>query len=166
MKHYETIYILNPNLTDEDYREIINKINSLIENHKGVIVKTEEWGKQRLAYSIKKFYNGFYVLVDFCGGPGLPAEPGRNLKIDERILKYQTIKLADNVDPQELILKEKEGPKEIKENVADTDQDMEEEHEVGSDEETVEESEVISALKGLISPSPVPLRPLKSCLKA
>jgi len=142
MRHYETIYIVNPNLSDEDYNEIINKFNNLIEKQKGVIVKTQEWGKQRLAYSIKKFYNGFYVLVDFCAEPGVITELVRNLKLDERILKYQTIKLADKVDPQELILKQKEDSKEIKDKVADKDQDMGEEQVVQNNEETVEESEV------------------------
>jgi len=142
MRHYETIYIVNPNLSDEEYHEVINKFNNLIENQKGVIVQTQEWGKQRLAYSIKKFYNGFYVLVDFCAEPGVTAELVRNLKIDERILKYQTIKLADKVDPQELILKQKEDSKEIKEKVTNKDQDIGEEQMVRNNEENVEESEV------------------------
>jgi len=142
MRHYETIYIVNPNLSDEDYHEIINKFNKLIENRKGVIIKTQEWGKQRLAYAINKFNNGFYVLVGFCADPGVTAELERNIKIDDRILKYQTIKIADNADPQELILKEKEASKEIKETAADKEQDMDEEYGFQEDEETVEEREV------------------------
>jgi small subunit ribosomal protein S6 len=114
MRRYETIYIVNPNVSDEEYHEISKKYNSLIENHNGVIVKTHEWGKQRMAYPVKKFYNGFYSLVDFCADPGVTAELVRNFKIDERILKHQTIKLADNADPQKLILEEKENSKEIK----------------------------------------------------
>ena len=142
MRHYETIYILNPNLSDEEYHEIIDKFNKLIENQKGIIIKRQEWGKQRLAYAINKFNNGFYVLVGFCANPGVTAELERNFKIDERILKYQTIKIADNADPQELILKEKEASKEIEESAADKEQDMDEEYVSPEDEEPLEESEV------------------------
>ena len=108
MRHYETIYIIDPNLSEEEYGDITKKFNNLIEKQKGVVIKTDEWGAQRLAYRVKKFDKGFYVLVDYCGNPGLTAELERDLKLDSRIIKYQTVNLADNVDPEELILKEKE----------------------------------------------------------
>ena len=134
MRHYETIYILNPNLAEEDYREAIDKFNSLIDKQKGVIIKTKEWGNQRLAYDIKKFNNGSYVLIDFCAEPGLTAELERDFKLDDRVLKYQTVKLEDKADPQELILKEKEA-------VAPEDQSLEKEPEI-PDQETATDSEV------------------------
>ncbi|MFC1867637.1 30S ribosomal protein S6 [Thermodesulfobacteriota bacterium] len=138
MRHYETIYIINPNLGDEDCHEIIAKVNHLVENQKGVLVKSREWGKQRLAYAVKNFYYGFYVLVDFCAEPGVTAELERILKLDDNIIKYQTVKLADNADPQELILKEK-GTDE--ESAATEDQENKEKPLV-PDEEAVEKSEV------------------------
>lgn len=138
MRHYETIYIINPNLGDEDYHEIIAKVNNLIENQKGVLVKTQEWGKQRLAYAVRKFYYGFYVLVDFCAEPGVTAELERSLKLDDNILKYQTVKLADDADPQELILKGKGASEEI----AATEDQESEEKPVVPDEESLKESEV------------------------
>jgi small subunit ribosomal protein S6 len=106
MRHYETIYIIDPNQSDEDHREIKTKFISTIEDSKGAVIKSQDWGKQRMAYEVKKFNYGFYVLMEFCAGPGVSAELERNLKLDDRILKYQTIKLADKVDPQELIQKE------------------------------------------------------------
>jgi small subunit ribosomal protein S6 len=141
MRHYETIYILNPNLSDEDYHEIVNKFNKLIENNKGVIIKTQEWGKQRLAYAINKFNNGFYILVSFCANSNVTSELEKNFKIEENILKYQTIKIADNADPQELILKEKEAPKEIKETSLDKGQEMVEVYKSPDDDETEEDRE-------------------------
>jgi small subunit ribosomal protein S6 len=108
MKHYETIFISNPNLGDEEYGGILTNFRDSIEKSKGVIIKTEEWGKQKLAYQLKKFDNGFYVLMEYCGEPGITAELERRLKLDERVLKYQTVKLADNADPEALIQKEKE----------------------------------------------------------
>ncbi len=108
MKHYETIFIANPTLGDEEYRDILKKFLDSIETLKGVIIKTEEWGKQKLAYQLKKFDNGFYVLIEYCGDSGITAELERNLKLDERVLKYQTVKLADKADPEALIQKAKE----------------------------------------------------------
>jgi small subunit ribosomal protein S6 len=108
MKHYETIFIANPNLNDEEYGDILTKFRDSTEKLKGVIIKTEEWGKQKLAYQLKKFDNGFYVLVEYCGEPGMTAELERNLTLDERVLKYQTVKLADKADPEALIQKERE----------------------------------------------------------
>jgi small subunit ribosomal protein S6 len=112
MRHYETLYIVKPELDDENYKAVVDKFRDLIEKQKGVIVKLEEWGKQRLAYQVKKFDQGAYVLMDYCGGSGVTAELERDLKLDDRILKYQTVKLADDVDPQALVNKEEEAKKE------------------------------------------------------
>lgn len=112
MRHYEIIYIINPNESDDEFNEIIEKYNNLIVGQNGVIIKTQKWGKQRLAYTVKKFNNGFYVLVDFCANPGVTTELERNLNLDDRIIKYQTVKLADKADPQELIEKEKQAQEE------------------------------------------------------
>ena len=105
MRHYEIIYIVNPNLTGDDYHDLVKKYSEIIVNNKGVIVKTEEWGKQRLAYRIRKFYNGVYVYTEFCAEADSIADLERNLKLDDNILKFQTVKLADQADPEELIKK-------------------------------------------------------------
>ena len=113
MKHYETIFIINPNLSEEEYGETLTKFRDLIDKVKGIMIKVEEWGKQKLAYQLMRFDSGFYVLIDYCGEPGMTVEFERNLKLDERILKYQTIKLADKADPEALIRKEKENKEEL-----------------------------------------------------
>ena len=109
MRHYETIYIADPNLSDEDYQGVLEKFSTVVETHKGVMIKTQEWGKQRMAYTVKKFDKGFYVLIEFCAGAGVTAELERSLKLDDKIVKYQTVKLADKVDPQELLQKEQDA---------------------------------------------------------
>jgi small subunit ribosomal protein S6 len=112
MRQYETIFIVNPTLVEETYREVVNKFKNTIEKQKGVIVKAEEWGTQRLAYTVKKFDRGAYVLLNYCGDAGVTSELERDLKLDDRVIKYQTVKLAEEVDPQVLMTKEKEGKKE------------------------------------------------------
>ncbi len=112
MRRYETIYIVDPTIKDEDHQGVIKKFQNLIEKEKGVFIKVNEWGKQRLAYEIKNFDKGSYILMDYCGDSGITAKLERDLKLDDRILKYQTVKLADKVDPQELMREEQEGKKE------------------------------------------------------
>ena len=109
MRHYETIYIANPDLSEEAYKDLLTKCSGIIEKNKGVMVKVEEWGNTRLAYQVRKFDKGSYVLLDFCGTPGLTNRLEREMKLDERVLKFQTVKLAENVDPEELVLKEKDA---------------------------------------------------------
>lgn len=120
MRRYETIYIVDPTIKDEDHQGVIKKFQNLIEKEKGVFIKVNEWGKQRLAYEIKNFDKGSYILMDYCGDSGITAKLERDLKLDDRVLKYQTVKLADKVDPQELMSEEQEAKKEseIKEDQA------------------------------------------------
>jgi len=109
MRYYETLYLINPNLAEEDYKVVVSKFNDLVEKNKGVVIKVDEWGKKTLAYEVKKFGKGYYVLLQYCGEPGITAELKRYLSIDDRVLKYQTIKLSDNADPEALKAKAEEG---------------------------------------------------------
>ena len=108
MNHYETIYIVNPTLEDDSLKEAIDKFSDLIKKLKGSIVKVNEWGKRKLAYDVKRFDKGYYVVLDFCALPKMVTELERNLKLDDRILKYITVKIDENVDLKDLVSKEKE----------------------------------------------------------
>ena len=105
MRYYETLYIINPNLAEEDYRAVVAKFTDVVEKNKGVVTKVDEWGKKTLAYDIKKFDKGIYVLMQYCGEAGLTAEIKREMSLDDRLLKYQTIKLSDNADLEKLMPK-------------------------------------------------------------
>jgi len=108
MNHYETIYIVNPTLEDDSLKEAIDKFSDLIKKLKGSIVKVNEWGKRKLAYEVKQFDKGYYLVLDFCALPKMVTELERNLKLDDRILKYITVKIDENIDPKDLVSKEKE----------------------------------------------------------
>ena len=115
MNHYETIYIVNPTLDDEALKEAIDKFSDLIKKLKGSVVKVNEWGKRKLAYELKRFDRGHYVVLDFCALPKIVTELERNLKLDDRILKYITVKIDENVNPKDLISKAKETEDTIEE---------------------------------------------------
>jgi small subunit ribosomal protein S6 len=108
MRHYETIYIVNPNLDADSLNEVVTKFSDLSKKLKAYIVKVSEWGKRKLAYEVKRFDKGYYIVIDFCGLPEMVKELERNLKLDDRVLKYITVKIDEDVDPEDLIGKERE----------------------------------------------------------
>jgi len=138
MRYYETLYIVNPDLAEDTNKEVIQKFNDLIEKQKGIVVNVNEWGKQKLAYVVKKFRTGLYVQLTYCGESGISAEIERDLKLDDRVIKFQTVKLEDNVDPQTLITEKKEADKEV----ATTEDETPETEETAQDENTESVEEV------------------------
>ncbi|AEB10424.1 30S ribosomal protein S6 [Desulfobacca acetoxidans] len=102
MNRYETIFIINPDLGDDETHSVIDKFTGIVGAQNGVQLKLEDWGRRRLAYKIKKFHQGYYVLLDFAGVPAGLAEFERNLKIDDRILRFLSVKTGENVDVEAL----------------------------------------------------------------
>ena len=83
---YETVFIINPTLSEEDTAALRDKFTSLIEQN-GTLGEIDEWGKRRLAYPIQDFNEGHYVLVSFESKPDFPAELDRVYKITEGIMR-------------------------------------------------------------------------------
>ena len=111
MRHYEIIFIINPDISEEEYRETYQKFTKFIETQNAVIIISKEWGKQKLAYNIKKHDKGSFCYIDYCADAGVTAEFERALKLDDRVLKFQTVKLSDKADPEELLQKVKDAEK-------------------------------------------------------
>lgn len=88
---YETIFIVNPNLSEEDTKSIVAKFTSLIESA-GTIESVEDWGKRKLAYEINDEKEGYYTLVNFTADSQFPRELERNYKITDSILRYLVVK--------------------------------------------------------------------------
>jgi len=101
------ICIVNPNLDAESLNEVVAKLSDIITKLKGYVLKIDEWGKKKLAYEVKHFDKGYYLMFEFCGDPDTVNTLERNLKLDERVLKYITVKIDDDVDPEELMREEK-----------------------------------------------------------
>ncbi|MDI9569749.1 MAG: 30S ribosomal protein S6 [Pseudomonadota bacterium] len=97
-RRYETIFITPADIPDEELQAAIERYAAIITGRKGLLIKVEKWGKRKLAYEIKKQFRGFYVLLDFAGQTDIVSELERNFKIDDKILKYMTVKKDDAVD--------------------------------------------------------------------
>ena len=98
MRRYETIFIADNDLSEEDRSPIFEKLKDLIQQHGGLLVMVDEWGSKKLAYEIRKKVRGYYVRLDYCGSGSLVNEIERSFRIDDRILKYMTVLLEKDVD--------------------------------------------------------------------
>lgn len=98
MRRYETVWVVNGDLPDEDVKATIDKFTKVITGQGGTLVSVEEWGRRKLAYKIDGVLRGSYVIADFAGLPATVKELERNYRIDDRVIRYLTIKKSDKVD--------------------------------------------------------------------
>jgi small subunit ribosomal protein S6 len=134
MRRYETVFIVTPDSSEEELQAVADKLRGVITAMNGKVAAYDEQGKKSLAYNIKKQSKGYYVLMDYLGHADAVAELERNMRLDDRILKYLTVKLADQVDPATV---EAEKPKPRKE--ADKTEVAEEEAQSPEAQESEEE---------------------------
>ena len=83
---YELMYIINPNLSEEETAAVVEKFKALVEQN-GTLEEVEDMGKRKLAFEINYISEGYYVLVKFTSGPDFPAELDRVLGITDGILR-------------------------------------------------------------------------------
>jgi small subunit ribosomal protein S6 len=98
MRRYETIVIIDPDLSDEERKPVLERINDLIPQQGGIAVMIDDCENRKLAYDIKKKSRGYYVRIDFCGTGSLVDEMERFFRIDDRVLKYMTVLVEKDVD--------------------------------------------------------------------
>ncbi len=100
MRKYETFFIVDPELTEEAYTLVGDKLKGIVDANGGAVLTYVSWGKKKLAYPVKKRNQGLYILMEYGGGAQLVAELERNMRLDERVLKFITVKLEDRFDPE------------------------------------------------------------------
>ena len=88
---YETLYVINGNLSEEEMKEIVAKFSALVSDN-GTLESVDEWGKRRLAYPINYIPEGYYVLVSYKSEPSFPREFERVLGITDGIIRSMTTK--------------------------------------------------------------------------
>jgi small subunit ribosomal protein S6 len=93
MRRYETFFILDPDLSAEQRLPVIERVNDILNQMGGFLIRIDEWGSRKLAYAIAKKERGYYVRYDFCGTGQLVDEMERFFRIDERVLKHMTVLL-------------------------------------------------------------------------
>jgi small subunit ribosomal protein S6 len=102
MRRYESVWVVNGDLPDEEVKSAIDKFSRIISSQGGTLVGLEEWGRRKLSYKIQGAIRGYYVLADFAGSSETIKELERNYRIDDRIIRYLTTKKSDKVNLEAL----------------------------------------------------------------
>jgi small subunit ribosomal protein S6 len=102
MRRYETIVIVDADVSENDRVSLFNRIQEIIPQHEGVLIKEDLWGVKKLAYEIKKKPRGYYARYDYCGMGPLVDELERFFRIDDRVLKYLTVQLDADADVEKI----------------------------------------------------------------
>jgi small subunit ribosomal protein S6 len=88
MRQYEVMYVLRPDLEEERVKTNVARYSEVVTSFGGEITKLQEMGKRRLAYEIKKFRDGFYVLMNFKANSDAVAEAERLMKINDDVIRF------------------------------------------------------------------------------
>jgi len=126
MRKYETIFIINPDLSEEDIKGLIEKVSGIIQSLQGEVSKIEEWGKKKLAYEVKKLSKGYFVLLHFMGTSQVLAELERNLRLIDAVLKYQTVRLDERGEKIAQVLSGEKIPEKEEKPESQIEKDLEE----------------------------------------
>lgn len=133
MRKYECMYVLHPELSEEETNQFVERFQKLVVDQGGVVDKLDIWGKRRLAYEVNKIKEGYYVLFLFQGEPAVAQELERVFRITEKVVRYLVVRL----DEKKIAIEEE--AEEVAENVEETaEETVEEALEANKTEEVTE----------------------------
>jgi small subunit ribosomal protein S6 len=101
MRRYETIFIASPTLTDEQADELVRLAEGVIAEQGGELLKTEKWGRKKLAYEVQKFSEGYYTLFELNAGPALIAELERRFRNNDSVIKFLSVRMDEEAKAAE-----------------------------------------------------------------
>ena len=97
MREYETTFIVQPEISDDVREAFLAKVDGLLESEGAVRLMLDDWGKRKLAYEIQNFQKGHYYSLKYVDSGTIVAPLERMLKLEESILRYLTVRVADVV---------------------------------------------------------------------
>ncbi len=103
-RNYEVMFIVRPDMVDEDLNKLIATLESSV-SAAGGTAKSEVWGKRRLAYKVGKFNDGIFVLLMIDAGGAIVHEVERRLRVTEPVIKFLTVRTDEELKRQEKIKK-------------------------------------------------------------
>jgi len=95
LRDYELVVIISPEVAEEEITATLDKISRCIVERGGSITEVSQWGRRKLAYPIKDFMEGNYVLTHFKMDPGLTADLEASLRISEEVLRHLLVRLSE-----------------------------------------------------------------------
>ena len=92
---YELMFIVRPDMPEEDQDKLISTLESVVTNSGGTVKNVEKMGKRRLAYVVRRFHDGLYMLLTVEGGGALIHELERRLRVTEPVIKFLTVRVDE-----------------------------------------------------------------------
>ncbi len=92
---YELMFIVRPDMTDEDLDKLISNLQAVVPPTGGTVPKVDKMGKRRLAYAVRGFFDGIYVLMVIEGGGAVIHELERRLRVTEPVIKFLTVRIDE-----------------------------------------------------------------------
>ena len=108
---YELMFIVRPDMLEEDLNKLTSTLESQVTTSGGVVKSVDNWGKRRLAYTVRKFSDGIYVLLTAEGSGGLIHELERRLRVTEPVIKFLTVRIDEEQKRLDKIKKIRESRK-------------------------------------------------------
>ena len=103
MTKYETLFLCKPDLPEEAVQAILNRLGDQVQGNAGKLAAVDVWGHRRLGYAVRyrgaQYNRGFYVLLTYLGTGATVRELERTCGLLEDVMRYQSVKLEDGVDP-------------------------------------------------------------------
>src|SRR5246500_839250 len=106
---YELMFIVRPDMTDEDLDKLISTLQSVVPTAGGSVQRVDKMGKRRLAYTVRRFHEGIYILLTVEGGGALIHELERRLRVTEPVIKFLTVRTDEEEKRLEKIKKIRES---------------------------------------------------------
>ena len=97
LRIYEELFIVRPDVTDEEIDPLIEQLTTVITSKGGKVDKTDKWGVRKLAYRIEKRSEGYYVLIQFTAGPEIVRELERRLRVADMVMKFITVRIDERL---------------------------------------------------------------------
>jgi small subunit ribosomal protein S6 len=101
MRRYETIFIASPVLTEEQVDDLVRNFEGIIAEQGGELLKTDKWGRKKLAYEVQKFSEGYYTLFEMNAGPSLIAELERRFRNHDSVIKFLSVRMDEQAKAAE-----------------------------------------------------------------
>ena len=96
-RQYELVYIMAPEATEQEVTDLHTQIEAIITRYQGELVKTENWGRRKLAFRIGKHREGTYVLEVFTGTGELTKELDRRLKVLDSVIRHLCVRVDEEL---------------------------------------------------------------------
>jgi small subunit ribosomal protein S6 len=113
VRNYEVVFVAAPTLTSEELEGFINHIQTVVESKNGKIMKIDNWGKKSLAYKIKRYREGYYVVLSIEGDGGTIAEVERRFRVTDYIIRFISVRIDEDLKRSDKIkaARRKKAPK-------------------------------------------------------